>query len=216
MSRGGYRACYVLIQWEKHVPGLHGVTMKGDRGERDGQYIGVWIFDTVERRDHYFPEPDGGPYPVFGEAYAPMQDIENMAGDYANVPESYTDYVLVGAETVDAMPSCEVIGIHKIKVKRGMEHDFEAFVTHRLNTDGSMPGIWTFIYKGDRGADEGEYIWVAAFDPGYMRDAYFPGSQASRAWQEADAPFAELNERFSSYLEEGIGQGTFTDYVVVR
>ena len=218
-----YVAEEVNPAWDKHVPGLHGVTMKGDRGERDGHYIGAWVFDTLERRNHYFPTPDapapddGPAYPVFAEAYAPMQPIAAKFSDYANDPESYTDYVLVGAETVDAMPSCEVIGIHTLKVKRGMEHDFEAFVTHHLNTAGRANGLHTFVYKGDRGTNKGNYIWVAAFDPGYMRDAYFPGAQASKAWQEANAPFAELNQRFASYLDEGPGQGsTFTDYVVVR
>lgn len=210
--------------WEKHVPGAYAAVMKGDRGERNDGYIQVQIFDTVERRDHYFPAPDapapedGSPaYPVFAEAYQPMQAVGSKAAQYAHAPESYTDYVLVGAETVDAMPSCEVIGIHTLKVKRGMEHDFEAFVTHHMNTAGRANGLHTFVYKGDRGAEKGEYIWVAAFDPGYMRDAYFPESQASKAWQEANAPFAELNQRFASYLDEGPGQGsTFTDYVVIR
>ena len=191
--------------------------MKGDRGERDGQYIGAWIFDTVERRDHYFPEPDAAAYPVFAEAYAPMQDIENMGGEYADASPSYTDYVLVGAETVNAMPSCELLGIHTLKVKSGMEHDFEAFVTHHWNTAGGIPGNWSFVYKGDRGADQGDYIWVAAFDPGYMRDAYFPASGASLAWTEAAAGMQALTNTLSSFLDEGPGQGsTFTDYVVVR
>ncbi len=204
----------VIPSRDKHVvPGLQLVNMKGDRGERDGQYIVAWIFDKVERRDHYFPE-EGGAAPEFEEAYAPMQAIENKAGEYGVAP-SYTDYVLVGAETVDVMPSFELLGIHKIEVTPGKEDDFEAFVTHHLNKGESAPGIHTFIYKGDRGVDVGGYIWVVAFDPWYMRDAYFPASGPSSALMEAAPGMQALTgEAISSFLSTG--PGIYTDYVVVR
>lgn len=204
--------------WDKHVPGLHDVTMKGDRGARNGQYIGVWVFDTVERRDEYFPQEDTGWYPVFEEAYTPIQNITNKAGEYAGSTESYTDYVLVGAETMKAMPSYELLGIHKIKVKQDMEHDFEAFVARDWNTTANAPGVWILIYKGDRGADTGEYISVMAFAPG-MRDTYFPASGASSAWQEASAPFEDQWNKMVSYLQESPESSwswSYTDYVVIR
>jgi hypothetical protein len=39
-------------------PGWRGRLLKGDRGERAGQYLILWEIDSVATRDRYYPAPD--------------------------------------------------------------------------------------------------------------------------------------------------------------
>ncbi|MDW3648386.1 MAG: hypothetical protein R8P61_15075 [Bacteroidia bacterium] len=41
--------------WQKNIEGMYIYVLKGDRGARKGKYIQMMMFDSMERRDAYFP-----------------------------------------------------------------------------------------------------------------------------------------------------------------
>jgi hypothetical protein len=43
-------------KWEKLFPGTSVVGLVGDRGGRKNKYTELWIFDSLETRDKFFPE----------------------------------------------------------------------------------------------------------------------------------------------------------------
>lgn len=80
------------------MEGLRAYVYKGDRGAGKGSYILLWSFDTVDRRNSYFPTEEGDPSDAFNKAYegvAPvMEKLNGFLSDGAtSVP--YTDYVSI-------------------------------------------------------------------------------------------------------------------------
>lgn len=78
----------------RHVPGLRAYLLKGERGARIGQYVIVYEFDTLDRRNSYFPMPDST-----SERWAilapklPARGLEDLT-KYVEEAE-YTDYVVL-------------------------------------------------------------------------------------------------------------------------
>jgi hypothetical protein len=64
--------------------------VKGDKGERVGEYVAVYVFDSVEARDRLFGPP-GGTAPGLSEE---MKKAAAKLGTF--VKSSFTDYVVVG------------------------------------------------------------------------------------------------------------------------
>lgn len=70
--------------------------LKGDRGDREGKYLMVSEFESVELRDRYYPSP--------GEMSEEVQQLlESWAGAFEKwatfatpLDVIYTDYVVVG------------------------------------------------------------------------------------------------------------------------
>ena len=76
--------------------GIESYLLKGDRGDREGKYLVVSEFESVEVRDRYYPSP--------GEM---SEEVQRLFAPYAAVWEKwetfatpvdviYTDYVVVG------------------------------------------------------------------------------------------------------------------------
>ncbi len=208
--------------WEAHVPGAQYLIWKGDRGVREGEYLAVYNFDTLERRDFYFPQEDAGPYPEADKATEPILPIINRYQDMLSAQRVYTDYVLVGRDKVQDLPALHLIGVHRLTIKAGMEAAFEAFVAEKLHPQWAahVPGMRMFVLKGDRGINKGGYIALYTFEPASMRDAYFPQpGEGSAAWEEAFAPLEALDQEMISYFEHGeayMDYVAFTDYVLIR
>ena len=78
--------------------GLEAYLLKGDRGDREGKYLWVFEFESIESRDRYFPSPD-----------EMSEEAQQFFGSLAAVAEKWatfatplstdtiaTDYVVVG------------------------------------------------------------------------------------------------------------------------
>ena len=76
------------------IPGLNFYVMKGDRGDMEGHYILVYVFDTIERRNNYIPE-EGTPTEEFKKAYEPFIEVWDKFWSFINGEASYTDYIVV-------------------------------------------------------------------------------------------------------------------------
>jgi hypothetical protein len=70
--------------------GVETYLAKGDKGERVGQYVLIYLIDSVESRDRSFGPPSG-PSPEFSE-----EAKEALAKGDTLCTTKFTDYVVVG------------------------------------------------------------------------------------------------------------------------
>src|SRR5712692_7358742 len=80
--------------WNVHL-------LKGERGERKGQYVVLFEIDSLEARNRYSPTPDkmSPEADQFGKAHPELAGVFEKWGSLATVPgesTNYTDYVEVG------------------------------------------------------------------------------------------------------------------------
>jgi hypothetical protein len=89
-----YVADSLVGPMNRHVPGVHAYLLKGERGARIRGYVIVFEFDSLGRRDEYFPRPDTTSTRWDQLARAlPATAMDHLA-HYAEVRD-YTDYVVV-------------------------------------------------------------------------------------------------------------------------
>jgi hypothetical protein len=123
-----------------------------------------------------------------------------------------------GAVTADKPTSEQrLLGVHHLSLKDGVNpEEFERFIIEEFNPvlSGVFPGVHMMVMKGERGAEEGEYLLVYDAQSLYVRDWYWPtpgeSSEASTAVMEAcgDACSA-ARDRYQSMAETTL----YTDYV---
>ena len=85
----------------------------------------------------------------------------------------------------------EVVAVRPLAVKKGSEEGFEKFVTSRIYPafQNHVPGVHSYVYKGDRGENKGLYINLYVFESVEVRNTYFP------------AEGADINEMYASHWE---------------
>jgi hypothetical protein len=89
-----YFADSVAGPMNRYIPGVRAYLLKGERGARVGGYVIVFDFDSLGRRNEYFPKPDTTSTKWDQLARAlPANALPNLAR-YAEVRD-YTDYVVV-------------------------------------------------------------------------------------------------------------------------
>ncbi len=76
------------------VPGLNIYIMKGDRGDMTGKYILVYVIDTIERRNNYFPA-SGDASDELKKAFDPLMEVYDKLQSFIDKEISYTDYIVV-------------------------------------------------------------------------------------------------------------------------
>lgn len=77
------------------IPGLNLYVLKGDRGDMEGYFILIFIFDTVERRTGYFPGAGEKPTEEFKEVFQPVSQYYDKLQSFLNEEISHTDYIIV-------------------------------------------------------------------------------------------------------------------------
>lgn len=86
------RATPLVPPW----PGVRHYVGKGDRGDRVGRLILIIEYESVEVRNHYFP--DGAPSPAAQQHLDAMADFIAEWQQYASFPNEsvlWTDYVVI-------------------------------------------------------------------------------------------------------------------------
>ena len=88
-----YFADSVAAPSNRHIPGMRAYLLKGERGARVGGYVIVFEFDSLGRRNEYFPTPDttSARFDQLAKAL-PANALDNL-GRYAEI-DKYTDYVV--------------------------------------------------------------------------------------------------------------------------
>lgn len=201
----------------EHSKGAGGWVMKGDRGERTGEYIFAWTFNYKATRDYYFPASDWSNYPQW---QAVLQQFQFHAPERPLVDSirSFTDYVVLGFNKMIAPQLGEVIAVRYFDIDISMQKEFEEFVinTYHMAFQEHINGYYNYVLKGDRGDKVGSYVLLTVFDNADRRDEYYPVplEPASESFNEQWLEVEDIVLKFESYLPEGIAHD-YTDYIRV-
>ena len=85
--------------YQKFVPGVRALILKADRGKNVGKYIHLYIFDSVNTRDLYFPA--GKPMSEIGvQVFKPVDELYSKLEQYVkgapgSSSDNFTDYVVI-------------------------------------------------------------------------------------------------------------------------
>ena len=80
----------------QEFPDTNAYLLKGDRGDREGKYLAVFEFPSVETRDRHFPSPGEMSEEVQQFFAAHTALLEKWATFATPIDVIYTDYVVVG------------------------------------------------------------------------------------------------------------------------
>ncbi|GEM_PF-1623985 len=176
---------------------------RADRGKSMGSYWLVWSFPTTEARARSLP-PDGSGF---------SRASQQLAGEAARLPESfvsaaggYTDYELIGADKIAALPEVELLGVHYIQIRPDKADAFDAFVRDTVHPAlvGKIPGMDLLYYKGVRGEMVGSYLLIFAIETHEDRARYWPtGSSETQTLKDAFAPLKPIAEALKDYQVPG-------------
>ena len=211
--------------WSTKLPGSSQTLYKGDRGERAGQFCGIWMFESIEKRDYYFPLVNKGDEHGTGiEEFMAVYDLVNKRIgniNYTYVPDKfketgvYTDYFVLGYDQLQNPTLGGLIAIREVDVKSGMEADYEKFCQNTIvpTWQKQLPGMEIYILKGDRGLRKAKYAQLMSFESTEKRDYYFPSPDSVNA--EIVDEYNEVFEKTdaNAYLEE---TPSYTDYFRVN
>ena len=211
--------------WSTKLPGSSQTLYKGDRGERAGQFCGIWMFESIEKRDYYFPLVNKADEHGTGiEEFMAVADLVNKRIgniNYTYVPDKfketgvYTDYFVLGYDQLQNPTLGGLIAIREVDVKSGMEADYEKFCQNTIvpTWQKQLPGMEIYILKGDRGLRKAKYAQLMSFESTEKRDYYFPSPDSVNA--EIVDEYNEVFEKTdaNAYLEE---TPSYTDYFRVN
>jgi len=200
-----------------HSKGAGGWVMKGDRGERNGDFIFAWTFDYKTTRDYYFPESDWSNYPQWKavlnkfQFHAPEQKLVETI-------KPYTDFVVLGFSKIIAPSIGEIIAIRHFEIDLSLQKEFETFIENEYHQafQENIDGFYNYVLKGERGAKIGSYILLTVFDSADRRDKYFPiplgpsSEDFHKQWLMVEI----TANKFSSYVPDNL-DFEYIDYIVV-
>ena len=144
------------------------------------------------------------------KAHAFQADRGNRKGQYLVVSTALrqgaqsSEYHLLSAGKVGALPDVDVLGIHYIKVRPDRREAFERFVGEKIHpaVGNLRPDLRLLYYKAVRGPDAGSYITIFALTRA-SRDKYWPGGADSDELRAAFKPVQGLTTELITYLVEG-------------
>lgn len=193
----------LLPRWDELGEGIESHLFRADRGKDQGSYWMVWSFDTRARREATRPENDGS-----GFSQSVLEQIGSSvqpATEYVSGEGGFTDYELIGADSIRSLPGVELLGVHYIQVREDRQAAFDAFVRDTLHPAlvGQIPGMDLLYYKGVRGEHEGRYLTIFAIESVEAREQYWPtGSSETQALKDAFEPLGDIARRLRTYLVE--------------
>ena len=180
---GPFSACF-----EEPVGGLEVRIEKCDRGRDLGMYCAVWVFDSVARRNSYFPE-QGPPTASFEDEVASrLPDAWDRLWEMCRSVE-FTDYIVMHSSQGPDSSEPSLYGVHDFTLAEGVTPEtFEAFVTGPFAEawSTSIAGMGREVLIGDRGERAGQYQNVFVFTPASMRDEFFPTPSTQSATYTRD------------------------------
>ena len=211
--------------WSTKLPGSSQTLYKGDRGERAGQFCGIWMFESIEKRDYYFPLINEGDEHGTGiEKFMAVAALVNKRignVNYTYVPDEfketgvYTDYFVLGYDQLENPTLGGLIAIRELDVKSGMEAEYEEFCQNTIvpTWQKQLPGMEIYILKADRGVRKGHYAEILSFESVAMRDYFFPSPDSTNAEIVDELNKVMQKTDASSYLDKW---PSYTDYFRVK
>lgn len=190
--------------WTKNAPGVSLHLVKKDRGPRPGQYLLVWVTDTLARHKSYAAASGDVPFRLAVTSNA--GDPRTVLAAFLKGPGAYSEFHLVHPEKVGAaLPTVDVLGNHYIKVRPDRVAAFDTFIGEKLHpTVGNLrPDLRLLYYKPVRGEQPGHYITVIALTMA-SRDKYWPkGADSDVLKATFTPPVRALATELETYLVPG-------------
>ena len=186
----------MLPALNKQNPGISFDLFKGDRGKQKGQFILAGSTKKIHP-----PKGSNAKSPFILTA----NGSKNL-GDFISNPEAFTEYQLIGADKIQALPNSGILGIHSIQVKKDRSKEFEKFVVEKLHPAVSQlfPDMQLLYYKATAGENTGSYITIFTIDSPAARDKYWPGGASeTEDLKKTFKPLEGLAKELSTYLVEG-------------
>ncbi|MGC9342373.1 MAG: hypothetical protein ACP5E3_06715 [Bacteroidales bacterium] len=83
--------------YQEHIDGYFNYVLKGDRGDKEGQYMLLTVFDNADRRNEYYPIPLEPASESFMSQYEAVLEIDEKFRTFLpeNIDFDYTDYIVV-------------------------------------------------------------------------------------------------------------------------
>ncbi len=207
-------------QWcdkvHEHSKGVNGWVMKGDRGERIGEYVSAWAYDYKSTRDYYFPESDWSNYPQWN---AMLNKFQFHAPEQALLKSTKpsSDFVVLGFSKIIAPQLGEIIGVRYFDIEESKQAEFELFIENEYHQayQKNIDGFYNYILKADRGAKTGSYLLLTVFDSADRRNLYYPvpEGQGSEEFHVQWLKLQDVDEKFNKCLGKTIEEH-YTDYIV--
>jgi hypothetical protein len=203
--------------WREPIGGVQARIERANRGKGKGQYVLVWAFDSVERRNSYFPNPTTVT-PAFRENVGSQIAEVQATQEKMCRSTGFTDYVVLFAtDPVEGLTDPSLYGVHEFVLKPGVsEKKFEAFVTGPYAAVWRKPiaGLGRAVTKGERGMETGKYKLIYRFSPASLRDRYFPSTRnVSKEYAEQVRPL--LPTKLEEQLRKMIIRQGFTDFAPI-
>jgi hypothetical protein len=110
-----------------------------------------------------------------------------------------------------------VYGLHEIKLKPGVKgQDLEGFVVEEVYPLPWSEDVQAYLLSGERGAEQGQYLWVFEFGSVEARDRYAPPpgqpTEEARKWLEAHAA---VFDKWATFATPHPASGFLADHIMV-
>lgn len=174
---------------------------QADRGNRKGDFL---LACTMQKDTYRKSLSPGSP---FTDDVTSFGDADSMKPSiYLSDPSAYTEYRLLGAQALGALPTVKLLGLHYIKVRKDRAADFEKFVVEKLHpaVGNVLPDMHLLYYKAVAGDNAGSYITLFAIESYEAREKYWPtGNPETDILKQAFLPLRGLGRELAPYLAEG-------------
>lgn len=193
----------ILPYWDALGDQVETHFFRADRGKDIGRYWIVWNVKTREHRKMLLPENQESGFSP--DVLEKVGQASTLSTRYVSQEGGYTDYELIGAERITALPEVELLGIHYIQVRKDRRAAFDEFVRETLHPAlvGQIPGMDLLYYKGVRGEHAGQYLTIFAIESVEARERYWPtNAPETKALKDAFEPLVSIARQLSTYLVE--------------
>jgi hypothetical protein len=195
----------VAPAWAKQTPGMTLTLVKKDRGSRKGNYMLVWITDTLAHHKRFASA--SGDFP-FNAAAPAAGDFRTGLAPFVSGPGKYVEYHLVSPDKVGApLPEVDVLGNHYIKVRPDRVAAFDQYIGATLHpaVGNLRPDLRLLYFKPIRGDEPGNYVTVFALTKA-SRDKYWPKGSDS---DDVKAAFSPAVRALATELQGHLVDGTW-------
>lgn len=202
------------------VPGVRAYIIKGTRGERDGKYALMTLFDSRQTRDLYYASFKGeeNRNESISELWLPGQEMFDRLQDYVVDVGVSKELIL---DNYFAINIGNTISFREFRLNDGVTpEELESFIQHELvptfnlQVPGMRAVVLTYLIK----KPTDEYVFILIKDSEKTRDFYFPIPKGDVGEGLASELFNPGHQQFLRFLQYANGLSKnegYTDYLIL-
>lgn len=170
--------------------------LKADRGNKKGSFLIARSISKIKDANS----------PRYADDRKQISSGKEGLQGYIKNPSAFSEYHLLGAESIRTLPTSGILGLHLIKVKKERSKDFETLVQKKLHPAVSelFPDMQMLYYKCVAGENAGSYLTLFTIDSPAARHKYWPeGSPETEVLKKRFKPLEGLAKELGTYFEPG-------------